>query len=107
MGKKLKIGIVGCGAIGSSLAKSIVSDFSDRAELVSLYDVEVERAYNLSNKFNKKLAALNLEDLINKVDLVIEATKADSSFEIAKKAISASRDIIVMSVGGIKNNYKN
>jgi aspartate dehydrogenase len=106
MAKLLKIGIVGCGAIGSSLAKFIVSDFSDKAELVSLYDVEVEKAYNLSNKFNKKLAALNLEDLINKVDLVIETTKADSSFEIAKKTISASRDIIVMSIGGIIKQYK-
>jgi aspartate dehydrogenase len=101
MAKLLKIGIVGCGAIGSSLAKSVLSDFTERAELVSLYDIEIEKAYNLSAKLNKKLAALNLEDLINRVDLVIEATKAESSFDIAKKTISASRNIMIMSVGGI------
>jgi len=105
-GKKLKVGIVGCGAIGSSLAKAIVSDFSDKAELTSLYDIEVEKAYNLQVKFGKKLAALNLEDLINKVDLVIEATRADTAFDIAKKTISNSRDIMIMSVGGILEHYK-
>jgi len=106
MAKSLKIGIVGCGAIGSSLAKAIVSEFPEKAELVSLYDIDVKKAYNLSVKFNKKIAALNLEDLINKVDLVIEATKADSAFDIAKKAISFARDIMVMSVGGIIEHYR-
>ena len=117
---KLKIGIVGCGAIGSSLAKAIVSDFSEKAELVSLYDIDIEKAYNLSMalaigsqtmvsrpiKFNKKLAALNLEDLINKADLVIEATKADAAFDIVKKVLSLSKDIMIMSVGGVIQHYQ-
>lgn len=106
MPKLLKIGIVGCGAIGSSLAKTIVSEFSGKAELISLYDIDLEKTYNLSSKLNKKLAALNVEDLINKADLVIEATKADSAFDIAKKTISALRDIMVMSVGGIIKHYQ-
>jgi len=107
MPKPLKIGIVGCGAIGSSLADAIVSDFSDRAELVSLYDINIEAIYKLSSKFNnQKLVALNLEDLINRVELVIEAAKADSAFEIAKKAISCGKDIMIMSVGGIIEHYK-
>jgi len=134
MAKLLKIGIVGCGAIGSSLAKAIVSDFSEKAELVSLYDIDIEKAYNLSMalamalakggqtiapwligsqtmvsrpiKFNKKLAALNLEDLINKADLVIEAAKADTAFDIVKKVLSLSKDIMIMSVGGIIQHYQ-
>lgn len=102
MPKLLKIGIVGCGAIGSSLAQAIVSDFSDKAELVSLYDITIENSYKLANKFsNQKLVALNLEDLMNRVDLVIEAAKVESAFEIAKKTISLGKDIMIMSVGGI------
>ncbi len=104
--RKLKIGIVGCGAIGSSLAKAIVSDFSAKAELLSLFDIDIEKAYNLSANFNKKLAALNLEELINKVDLVIEATRAGTAFDTVKKVISLSKDIMVMSVGGIIKHYK-
>lgn len=105
--KLLKIGIVGCGAIGSSLAQSIVSDFSNKAVLDGLYDVDMEKAYKLANKFNRqKLVALNLDDLINKVNLVIEAAKAESAFEIAKKVILAGRDIMIMSAGGIVEHYK-
>ena len=107
MSKLLKIGIVGCGAIGSSLAQTIVSDFSHKAELVSLYDIEMQNSYKLASKFNnQKLVALNLDDLINKVDLVIEATKVDAAFEIAEKTISSSKDIMIMSVGGIIGHYK-
>lgn len=107
MPKLLKIGIVGCGAIGSSLAKIIISDFSGKAELASIYDIELENAYRLAKKLdNQKLVALNLDNLINKVNLVIEATKAGSSFEIAKKSIVNSRDVMVMSVGGLIERYK-
>lgn len=103
---KLRIGIVGCGAIGSSLAKTIISDFFDKARLVSLYDIDTEKAHNLSIRLNKKLAALNLEDLISKADLVIEAAKPDSAFDIARKAILSSKDIMIMSVGGIVKGFK-
>jgi aspartate dehydrogenase len=106
MNKLLKIGIVGCGAIGSSLAQSIVSKFSDKTELASLYDIDVQKAYNLSSKFNRKLVALNLEGLINKVDLVIEATKVDAVFDVVKKTIFLGKDIMIMSVGGIVRNYE-
>ncbi len=106
MSKLLRIGIIGCGAIGSSLAKVILEDFSGKAELASLYDIDIEKAYNLDARLNKKTAALNQEDLINKADLVIEATKAESASDIARKTISASRSIMIMSVGGIIESYK-
>jgi aspartate dehydrogenase len=100
--KILKIGIVGCGAIGSSLARSIVSEFSKNADLVSIYDTDMAKTYNLSSSLGtKKIVALTLEDLIGDADLVIEATSLDASFGIAQKTISASKDIIILSVGGI------
>lgn len=103
----MKIGIVGCGAIGSSLAKTILSDFTDKAELISLYDVEIEKVYKLADKLGiAKSVALNLEDLINKVDLVVEAAKFEAALGIAKKAVSFSRDILVMSAGGIAEHYE-
>ncbi|MBN1913399.1 MAG: aspartate dehydrogenase [Candidatus Omnitrophica bacterium] len=102
---KLKIGIVGCGAIGTSLAKAISTDFSDKAELASLYDADVEKSFHLAGNSNRKAAALNLEDLLNKVDLVIESAKADSAFEVARKAMYLAKDVLVMSVGGIAEHY--
>ncbi|MFH1640510.1 MAG: aspartate dehydrogenase domain-containing protein, partial [Candidatus Omnitrophota bacterium] len=73
---------------------------------VSLYDVDLEKTYSLANKLdNNKLVALNPEDLINKVDLVIEATKMDSVFDIAKKAISSLKDIMIISAGGAIKHF--
>ncbi len=107
MPKILKIGIAGCGAIGSSLAQVICNEFSARAELSGLYDIDAEKASFLADKLNNpKLAVLNLEGMINRSDLVIEAAKADSSLDIARKAVSLSKDVMVMSVGGIAQHYK-
>ncbi|MBU1090576.1 MAG: aspartate dehydrogenase [Candidatus Omnitrophica bacterium] len=107
MPKLLKIGIVGCGAIGTSLAKTIAADFSGQACLSGINDTEAEKAYKLASELkNQKLAELNLIGLINKSDLIIEATKASDAFKIAKKCILAGKDVMLMSVGGIIEHYK-
>lgn len=104
---KLKIGIVGCGAIGSSLAKAITRDFKDKAKLAALFDINAKRSEGLSRSVynTTALATASLGQLINKSELVIEAASAASSWEIARKALSQGKDIMVMSVGGIVANF--
>ncbi len=106
MVKKLKIGIVGCGAIGGSLAKVVVRDLSYKAQLVALYDIDILRAKKISRSIGKNVAVNNLSQLINKSDLVIESASASSSWNIAKSALSEGCDIMIMSVGGIIRHYK-
>lgn len=102
MKRKIKIGIVGCGTIGTELAKKICDEFKERAILASLFDKEIEKAFRLQSRLKKKkIVCLNLEDLIGRADLVIETASVESSFEIAKAAISAKKDIFVMSTGGL------
>ena len=102
MPKKLKIGIVGCGAIGSSLAKIISTDFKKRAEVVVLFDIDKNKSEKLASLLRKKsLVSTGLEKLIKKSGLVIEATHARHSFGIARKVLSGNSDCLVMSVGGI------
>lgn len=103
--KKLKIGIAGCGAIGSSLAEAVVSKFAKRAELSGLYDIDVKKGSELSRKLKKNVTAKSLEELINNSDLVIEAAGAHSSLDIAKKSVSSGRDVMVMSVGGLISGF--
>lgn len=104
---RLKIGIVGCGAIGSSLARAICRDFSRQAELSGLYDIRREKAEKLSLLLfkNKKLTAKNLGRLIQEAQLVVEAASCASASGIAKSALRGGRDIMVMSVGGIVSGY--
>ena len=108
MAKLLKIGIVGCGAIGSSLARVIVKDFSRQAKLAALYDIDNRKARGLSKLISRKrdLSAAHLKQLINKSGLVIEAASAASSWDIARSVLSSRRDIMIMSVGGIVNRFK-
>jgi aspartate dehydrogenase len=100
---KLKIGIVGCGAIGSSLAKEIVVGLRNSARLVALYDIKLEKSRSLSEQLvkNTKFCVANLETLIRKSDLVIEASCAKAAWEIARKSLSSGRKVMVMSVGGM------
>lgn len=106
--QKLRIGIVGCGAIGSSLAKTIVRDFKEGADLAALFDIDAEKSCDLSRMVSKgrDLAVLNLEQLINKSGLVIEASSAGSSWGITQKVLRAGRDIMIMSVGGIVSRFR-
>ncbi|MCX5707188.1 MAG: aspartate dehydrogenase [Candidatus Omnitrophica bacterium] len=102
---KLKIGIVGCGAIGSSLAKVIVRDFAKDAQLTALYDIDKSKSIKLSRLLKKKsLGVRDLSLLIKKSRLVIEASSAKSSWDISRKALSSGRDIMIMSVGGVVSN---
>lgn len=105
--KKLKIGIVGSGAIGSSLAKAIVKDFSKSADLVALYDIDLSKSDKLSKLISKKsLAVKSLKQLIQKSDLVIEAASAKISWDVAQEALKKQRDVMVMSVGGLVDKLK-
>lgn len=101
--KPLKIGIVGCGAIGSSLAKEIVTNFGNSASLAALFDIRPEKAQLLSRQLTKsaKLCAANLDILIKRSDLVIEASSAKAAWEIARKSLSGGRKVMIMSVGGM------
>lgn len=100
---KLKIGIVGCGAIGSSLAKEIVTNFSSTAALVALYDIRLEKSCALSKQLKKdnKLCVCSLDVLIKRSDLVIEASSAKAAWEIARKSLSGGCKVMIMSVGGM------
>jgi aspartate dehydrogenase len=103
MNKMLKIGIVGCGAIGGSLATIIKKEFAGKALVSAVYDIEKQKAEGLSRKLcgSARLAVKTLEQLIGRSGLVIEAASAAHSWKIASRVLGGKRDIMIMSVGGI------
>lgn len=106
--KKLKVGIVGCGAIGSSLAKIIRRDFPDKLRLAALYDTDNLKSNLLAKELGLKerLVAFSLKDCIQKVDLVIEAASAQACANIVQQAIIQKRSVLAMSVGGLLAQLK-
>ncbi len=100
---KLRIGIVGCGAIGGSLAGIISKKYSRKAEVRGLFDIDHKKAVLLAKKqgLNKRLVKNNLNKLISGCDLVFEATCAGYSWKLCRQVLPRGRDIMIMSVGGI------
>lgn len=95
----MKVGVIGCGTIGSEIAKAISG--IPGLELISLCDIEPNKAERLSLLLPEKPSLDSLSDLISKVDLVIES----SSQEVVKIALPLSiekrKDMMIMSVGGL------
>jgi aspartate dehydrogenase len=102
---KLRIGIVGCGAIGSTLAKLIQKRFKKDVVITALCDTDAARAEGLKKEIRGSRVA-GLDKLIALSDLVVEAASAKISFEVAQKALSAKKQVLVMSVGGILGKEK-
>lgn len=97
----VNIGIVGCGTIGSRLARYIQKDLRRRAHLGGICDVDREKAYCLSKTLKPSPPVLIFDKLIRRVDLVVEAATKEIAAQIAQKAIAAGRDILIMSVGAM------
>lgn len=104
--KKLKVGIIGCGAIGSILAKACVDNLKNKVDLIGICDINRARTEALKKKLKINICILPLNKLIRKSDLIIEAAAAGFSGKIAAKAVSAGKDVMVMSVGGLLNRLR-
>jgi aspartate dehydrogenase len=98
----LKVGIAGCGAIGSSLAKTIADDFRGKAAVVGLFDVDRAKSSLLAKKLRRPaLARKDIAGLVESSQLIIEASSAAASASIAEAALRRGRSVMVMSVGGL------
>ncbi|HNT71551.1 MAG TPA: Gfo/Idh/MocA family oxidoreductase, partial [Methanothrix sp.] len=96
----LKIGLVGCGAIGMEIARAI--DRGDvEAELVAVFDRNGERAVDMVKGLKAKPELLELEDLVERSDIVVEAASQRAVPEVARAALERGRDLMIMSVGAL------
>lgn len=102
----VRVGIIGCGTIGSKIAGHIDRNLKGKAKLVALSDVDVKKAERFSGRLTARPKVASAESLIRSVDLVIEAASANVSGDIAKKALNAGKDVVIMSTGGLLKNYR-
>jgi len=101
-----KIGIVGCGTIGSFLAKRITKDLKSQARITGLCDIDTKKAKLLAGRVSPKPPVLSLERLIATSDLIIETASGKACPVICRKAIMKGKDVLVLSVGGLLGHEK-
>ena len=98
---KLKVGIIGCGTIGSEIAKACRERLSDRIELTGICDIDEKKAASLNKALKPKVPVLKLDDLIKKSGIIVEAASAKVSAQVLEKCVKAGKGCLVMSVGGL------
>lgn len=101
--ERVKIGIVGCGAIGEGVARFIDTQLKHKAILWAVADRDVEKAEDLVEKLSSSPKILNVDNLIRNVKLVIETASVEAARHILKKAIAFKKDVLVLSVGALIN----
>lgn len=101
--KKLAVGIVGCGAIGSKTSKFIVNKLGDKICLWALADQDKARALRLSRNLSSKPKIMEIDELIKGSDLVIEAASQAAARIVLSHAITYRKDLMIVSVGALVN----
>lgn len=96
-----KIGIIGCGTIGTEIAEYIQKHLKKKALIFAVCDIDLNKANLLAQKIKPKPIVTGIDDLIRKVDLIIESASMKISGEIAEKAVSIKKDVLIMSTGGL------
>jgi aspartate dehydrogenase len=97
----LRFGLLGCGAMGATIAEAFDSGVMG-GELAGLYDVEEGKAAELARRLKDTPEVLHsFNHLIKKSDFVIEAASQDAVREYALEAVKAGKSILIMSVGAL------
>lgn len=99
----MKVGLVGCGTIGSIIARAI-DEGKIKAVVAALFDTDREKALGLAEKLKKRPPVCSLEELVEKSDLVVEAASAEAMPGIVEKALRGKKDVLPLSVGGFLGN---
>jgi aspartate dehydrogenase len=94
----LKIGIIGCGAIGTEICRAIDKGIID-AELVAIYDRSIENCETLISSLMEKPAILSLDELIERADIVVECASQSAVREIGLAVLEKGKDLMVLSIG--------
>jgi len=97
-----KIGLLGCGAIGTQIALAIDSG-KIPAILTHVYDISKEASEKLVSKLNTKPEIVENSHLLSShpVNIIVEAASQDAVKDVALSVLQNKRDLMIMSVGAL------
>lgn len=94
----MKLGIIGCGAIGTDVAKA--ADMMDDIEKIYLYDINPAAAEQLCSVV-KKASIKKVNEFLKDIDVVFEAASQEAVTQYAAAILEAKKDLIIMSIGSL------
>jgi aspartate dehydrogenase len=100
--ENVKVGIIGCGAIGRLIAEAVERRMVVCDELV-VYDFDGKKAEALKNSLHFPVAVVaSLDEMLElKPKVIVEAASQQAAREYVERIVSADIDLIVMSTGAL------
>lgn len=102
----LRVGLIGCGAIGSSLALFIQKELKSKIRVDFLYDLNPKLSRRLSKRIKGSKTAVSLKKLAAQSDFLIEAASPEAAAELIPLAIRNRKPTLLMSGGGLITHSK-
>src|SRR5437870_10527352 len=90
--KKLRVGVIGVGAIGSNHAR-LYGEIPS-AEFTAVYDIDCTKGNAIGRKFGAA-PAKSLDEFIEMVDAASVATPTDTHYEIARALLARGKHLLV------------
>ena len=96
----MKVGLVGCGNIGADLCIAQQKG-NIPVEIVALHDIDPDRAKILQRTFHLEAEICSLDELVQRVDFVVECAVAVAVKNVIESAIRHRKSCLIMSVSGL------
>lgn len=99
---KTRVGLIGCGAISTLVAKAMEEKLVVCDELI-LYDQNDKKAHLLKNSLSFPVTIVNgIEEMLTlKPKVIVEAASQQAVHEYAKRITAENIDLIIMSTGAL------
>ncbi len=97
----VRVGLIGCGTIGTQLALALERTYARTARLVALHDIDRSRALALHHRLRIPSPVVSLPRLLQTSQLILEAASVDAAAAVVRRALRQDKDILIMSVGGL------
>ena len=95
----MKIGLVGCGSVGSEIARSIKSG-KLRLRLACVCDIDSQRAASFAEKYSTR--AVTFRKMLSlPLDLIVEAASPSAARECVPAALAKGKSVMMMSTGAL------
>lgn len=101
--KRLGVSLLGCGEIGSILARAVKAGKAGSAELRFLFDRDPERSRRLAQELGGIRVAGSVRELLSDAEtrVVVEAASQSALAEYGEEILRSGKDLMVMSVGAL------
>ncbi|HJS81665.1 MAG TPA: hypothetical protein VJ742_02395, partial [Nitrososphaera sp.] len=98
-----RVGLVGCGTIGSRLALAVDSGKVPNASITALFDVMPQNAVTLGEKLGRRPNTYRDFDefLRSDADIMVETASQQAVKTFARSILAAGKDLMIMSVGAL------